>query len=251
MGPLAQSSTPQLPGFLPIQRNWGLAGNYPLLPKHIHPRVHCWFQVACSFVLCSRIQYSQKGVLINTVFCVTLGSSDAVAPYRRCSEPLACGGPCLLWALPGYPELPTTSWTQGFPHSSVAKESACNAGDPWFDSWVGKIHWRRDRLPSPVFLSFPCGPAGKESACNAGDLGSILGLGRCPGEGKAYPLQYSGLENSMDCIVYGVAKSRTGLSDFYFASLHFLNLLFRGDWPGPRGDPSNFLNPIPLLMIQI
>ena len=56
---------------------------------------------------------------------------------------------------------------------------------------------------------FPCGSAGKESACNAGDLGSISGLGRSPGEGKGYPLQYSGLENSMDCIVHGVAKSRT------------------------------------------
>ena len=48
--------------------------------------------------------------------------------------------------------------------------------------------------------------AGKESTCNAGDLGSIPGLGRSPGEGKGYPLQYSGLENSMDCIVDGVAK---------------------------------------------
>ena len=57
--------------------------------------------------------------------------------------------------------------------------------------------------------SFPCGPAGKESACNVGVLGLIPGLGRSSGEGKGYPLQYSGLENSMDCIVYGVAKSRT------------------------------------------
>ena len=58
-------------------------------------------------------------------------------------------------------------------------------------------------------VSFPCGSAGKESACNAGDLGSIPGLGRSLGEGKGYPLQYSGLENSMDFIVLGVAKSRT------------------------------------------
>ena len=63
---------------------------------------------------------------------------------------------------------------------------------------------------------FPCGSAGKESACNAGDLGLIPGLGRSPGEGKGYPLQYSGLENSMDCIVHGVAKSQTRLSDFHF-----------------------------------
>ena len=63
---------------------------------------------------------------------------------------------------------------------------------------------------------FPCGSAGKESSCNAGDLGSIPGLGRSPEEGKGYPFQYSGLENSMDCIVHGVTKSRTQLSDFHF-----------------------------------
>ena len=56
---------------------------------------------------------------------------------------------------------------------------------------------------------FPGGSAGKESACNAGDLGLIPGLGRSPGEGKGYPLQYSGLENSTDCIVDGVAESDT------------------------------------------
>ena len=56
---------------------------------------------------------------------------------------------------------------------------------------------------------FPGGSAGKESACNVGDLDSIPGLGRSPGEGKGYPLHYSGLENSMDCIVHGVTKSQT------------------------------------------
>ena len=59
---------------------------------------------------------------------------------------------------------------------------------------------------------FPGGSAGKESACNAGDLNSIPGLGRSPGEGNSYPLQYSGLENSMDYIVHGVAKSLTLLT---------------------------------------
>ena len=70
-------------------------------------------------------------------------------------------------------------------------------------------------------LGFPCGSAGKESACNAGDLGLIPGLVRSPGEGKAYPLQYSGLENSMDYIVLGAAKSQTRLSNFHFDYLHF------------------------------
>ena len=65
---------------------------------------------------------------------------------------------------------------------------------------------------------FPCGSAGKESACDVGDLGSILGLGRSPGEGKGYPLQYSGLENFMDYTVHGVTMSQTRLSDFQFQS---------------------------------
>src|SRR5574337_2201408 len=90
---------------------------------------------------------------------------------------------------------------------------------PWFDSWVGKICWRRDRLPTPVFLPFPCSSAGKESACNARDLGLIPGLRRSPREGKGYPLQYSGPENSMNYIVHGVTKSRTRLSDFHFQDL--------------------------------
>ena len=58
-------------------------------------------------------------------------------------------------------------------------------------------------------LGFPGGSAGKESACNVGELGLIPGLGRSPGEGKGYPLQFSGLENPMDCTVNGVAKSWT------------------------------------------
>ena len=65
-------------------------------------------------------------------------------------------------------------------------------------------------------MGFPERSAGKESACNVGDLGSIPGLGRSPGEGKGYSFQYSGLGNSMDCIVHRVAKSRTQLSGFHF-----------------------------------
>ena len=57
----------------------------------------------------------------------------------------------------------------------------------WFDSWVRKIHWRKDRLPTPVLLGFPCGSAGKESACNEGDLGSIPGLGRFPWRKERLP----------------------------------------------------------------
>ena len=90
--------------------------------------------------------------------------------------------------------------------------------ETWFTSWVRKIPWRTDRLPTPVFVGFPGSSDGKESARSAGCLGSIPGLGRSPGEGKSYPLQYSCLENSMDrgawqVTVHGVAKSLTPLSD--------------------------------------
>ena len=80
-------------------------------------------------------------------------------------------------------------------------------------------------------MGFPGGSAGKESACNVGDLGSIPGSGRSPGEGKDYPLQYSGLENSMDCIVHGAAKSRTRLSDFNFSLGLRLNYTTLPLWP--------------------
>ena len=70
--------------------------------------------------------------------------------------------------------------------------------------------------PTLPRMGFPGGSAGKESAHNAGDLGSTPGLGRSPVEWNGYPLQYSGLENSMDCIVHGVTKSQTQLSDFHF-----------------------------------
>ena len=74
--------------------------------------------------------------------------------------------------------------------------------------WSDLIWW--------CYMDFPCGSAGKNSACNAGDLGLIPGLGRSPREGKSYPFQYSFLENSMDAIVHGVAKSQMWLSDFHF-----------------------------------
>ena len=84
---------------------------------------------------------------------------------------------------------------------------------------------------------FPGDSAGKESACSVGDLGLIPGLGRSPGEGKGYPLQYSGLENSMDYIVHGVAESRTQLSDFHFlftfcVTYNFVSYFFLNDHKG-------------------
>ena len=98
---------------------------------------------------------------------------------------------------------------------------ALQCGRPVFNSWVGMICWRRDRLPTPVFLGFPGGSDGIESACNSGYLDSIPGSGRFPGKGIGKPLQYSSLENSMDrgawqASDHVVTKSRTELRDFHF-----------------------------------
>ena len=95
------------------------------------------------------------------------------------------------------------------PAVSVLKNPPSNAGDTV----------RPLVLEYSTCQGFPHSSVGKESACNAGDLGSVPGLGRSPGEGKGYPLQYSGLENSMNCIVHAVTKSWTGLSDFHFTEM--------------------------------
>ena len=63
----------------------------------------------------------------------------------------------------------------GYPGSSAGKETSCNAGDSSLIPGLGRFPWRRDRLPTPVFLGFPGGSDGKESAYSAGDLGSVLG----------------------------------------------------------------------------
>ena len=121
---------------------------------------------------------------------------------------------------------------KGFPGGSDSKESASDVEDAgsipgWEDAlekgkathssilaWVKKSQtWLSD---FHFHLGIPGGSAGKESACNAEDLGWTPGLGRSPGEREGYPLQYSGLENSMDCIVHGIAKSLTRLSNFHF-----------------------------------
>ena len=132
----------------------------------------------------------------------------------------------------------------GFPGGSAGKESTCNAGHPssipglgrstgggidyplvyswaslvaqmiknppamqetWFDSWVWKIPWRRDRLPTPVLLGFPGGSAGKESTCSVGDLGSIPGVGKIPWRRERlltpvfWPGEFHGLYSPWGC----------------------------------------------------
>ena len=109
-------------------------------------------------------------------------------PFNYSSKPLSIQQqmPC------GYP------FCTGFPHSSVGKESTCNAGYPGSIPGLGRS--AREGIGYPLQYSWASLVAQlvKSSTCNAGDLGLIPGLGRCPGEGKNYPLQYSGLQNSMD-----------------------------------------------------
>ena len=103
----------------------------------------------------------------------------------------------------------------GFPWGLASKESTCNVGDLGLNGYplqysglensmhcmvlVVRKSGRNDRLPTPVFLGFPCGSAGKESACNVGSLGLSPCWEDALQKGKAYPLQYSGLENYKDC----------------------------------------------------
>ena len=103
--------------------------------------------------------------------------------------------------------------------SALKLKSSYNLGKSTFLLSQIPYCWRVGKL-----VGFPCGSAGKESTCNVGDLGSIPGLGRSPGEGKGYPLQYPGLENSMDCVVRGITKNRARLSDRHF---HFTVKLVR------------------------
>ena len=103
--------------------------------------------------------------------------------------------------LAGYRPWVWKTWTWWATQHSRAQHSKMNP----LSSWV-----------TQSTMGFPGGSSGKESACNAGDLGSIPMLGRSCGEGNGYALQYSGLENSVICMVCGVAKSQNQLSDFYF-----------------------------------
>ena len=109
-----------------------------------------------------------------------------------------------------FPHSSYESSYEDFPHSSVGKESACNAGDPGLLPGSGRS--AEEGIGYPLQYSWASLVAQlvkNLSACNAGDLSSIPGLGRSPGEGNSYPLQYSGLENSIDCIVHGVTTSQT------------------------------------------
>ena len=107
----------------------------------------------------------------------------------------------------------TISKLEGFHVISV------NTTMRWVEEGKMDVRKRETEIESQCIPGFPCGSAGKESTSNAGYLGSIPGLGRSPGEGKGYPLQYSGLENSMDCIVHGSQRVGHYWATFTNASL--------------------------------
>ena len=106
-----------------------------------------------------------------------------------------------------------------FSGSSSGKESACNAGEPSLIAGLGRSTREGTGYPLQYSWASLVAQLSKEFTYNAGDLGSIPEWGRSHGEGKGYSLQYSGLENSMNCIVHRVSKSRTWLRDFH---LHVL-----------------------------
>ena len=119
-----------------------------------------------------------------------VSSANHIAPRRNLMSPLTC---LVAFTFGSLTQLMCTFLSNlnlckgrglcylclnNFPDISVGTRICLQCRRPQFSSWVGKICWRRDRLPNPVFLGFPCVSAGKEIACNAGDLGSITGLGR-------------------------------------------------------------------------
>ena len=113
-----------------------------------------------------------------------------------------------------------------FTDSSVGKEAASNAGDPSTITGLGRPQWRRNRLPTPVFLGFPCGSAGKESACNAGDLGSIGGLGRSQEKGKATHSSILAWRIPWTVQFMGSQRVRHDWATFFFFYSFFFNFYF-------------------------
>ena len=113
------------------------------------------------------------------------------------------------------------------PHLQVQSNHSKSSGSPFLATCLIKEY----HFGVGSCRGFPDSSVGKESTCNAGDPCSVPALGRSPGEGKGYPLQCSGLENSMHCIVHGVAKSQTQLSDLHFRILWFKSHLPRCTMP--------------------
>ena len=131
---------------------------------------------------------------------------------------------------------PRSATLLGFPGRSDSKEPVCSTGDPSSIPGLGRSSTDGKGYPLQYSWASVVAQLVKDTQCNAGDLGSIPGLERSPGEGNSYQCQYSGLENSRDCIVHEVTKSRIQLSDFHFHFSHIAGRFFGKAlglmWPG-------------------
>ena len=141
--------------------------------------------------LCNPMDCSPPGSSVHEIFQARILEWVAISFSRESSHPrdrtrVSCTAGRFFYWLSYFSFIWASLIVQLGKNLPVIQETTLRS--LWIDSWVRKICWRRDRLPTPVFLDFLCGSAGKESTCNAGDLSSISGLGRFPGEGKGYPL---------------------------------------------------------------
>ena len=135
----------------------------------------------------------------------------------------------------------------GFPDSSVGKESTCNAGDPGLIPRLGRSAGEGIGYPLQYSWAFLVAQLVKNLPAMWETWIRSLCWEDSPGEGKGYPPQYPGLENSMDCMVHGVAKSRTRLSDFHFLhpSVHQLRIqIIRTEFQSQREKEANSLESI-------
>ena len=120
-------------------------------------------------------------------------------------------------------------WNFLFPAPHLA--SSCSSWSLAFSDYNNLDHSSILFQVTLCFLAFPCGSAGKGSTHNVGDLGSILGLGWCPGEGKGYPLQYSGLENSMDYTVLSQRVRQDWVTfHFHLCFSYFILITQKSSW---------------------
>ena len=115
----------------------------------------------------------------------------------------------------------------GFPHSSVGKESACNAGDPGLIPGSGRLTGEGIGYPLQCSWASLVAQLVKNPPAMRETWVQSLGWEKAPGEGKGYVLQYSGLENSMNCIGHGVTKTQTRLSDFHSHFIVFFDPNFQ------------------------
>ena len=163
---------------------------------------------AVSYILYSSSPQTSKSFSSNPLLADDLASylgKNIEVCYSHIHQPDSiCAHVCWL------PSCYYRWWFKNTPTESVTFKEFSKRGMYIFSPQLG--------LTDFFLRGFPRGSAGKESTCNAGDLSSIPGLGRSPGERNGYPLQYSGLENSMDCVVHGVTKSQTWLSDVHFSN---------------------------------